>query len=258
MILMLLSVSCKIYAMSLYCTYSSFYVYYTCDATIITGENDEILTELYGLHRNGNSDNNVNRLWLMGQNLKFFPKNVENFFPNLKIIDLSLNSITSLTNSDLKPHQHLRRLILERNQITVLERNLFDGMSLKYINLDYNNIEHADNDIQLPMHSHLSFQNNTCIDKIASTPMQIINFIFLLRDQCPPTTFIRASLGTPDNKTESTTLVRNESFSINDNVIDDLKNKNLYLKRIVGFLEKRLSTLEARLESEKNPIRTRE
>lgn len=80
-------------------------------------------------------------MFLICQNLTFFPKSKEKFFPNLESIDLSRNLITTSTTQQLRPHENVTTLLLQYNQITTPKNNTFKGSThLKIAVLCYNNI----------------------------------------------------------------------------------------------------------------------
>lgn len=174
-----------IYALKIDCQYLDFQIY-SCVGTIVLGETvDDIVTELSGEHVSGKSDNDVKLLQLRNQNLTFFPRNMENLFPNLVSINLASNLITNISNRDIKPHKHLHKIDLGSNQITVIESNFFDGLNLRSVIFDRNNIKHVGHNIQLPTDAMLFFSNNPCVDTNAYSTWDVINLQSLLRNQCP-------------------------------------------------------------------------
>lgn len=142
------------------------YVYYLCNGTVIADRNNTDVSEIFGLHKYGKNNSYVDGLLLTNQNLTSFPTNLETIFPNLRHIVLSSNNITRLTNTDLKPHKLLSDLLMDNNQITYLEADLFDGMDkLITVNLTSNRISYIDHGIIIPLRMQIRLRNNTCIDE---------------------------------------------------------------------------------------------
>jgi Leucine-rich repeat (LRR) protein len=96
--------------------------------------------------------------------IRFFPRNIENFFENLVMIDLWKVNLEEISSRDLKPFANLIRLSLSGNKITILEENLFEH------NKNLEVIELADNRIskiysvfnELQNLKSLDFSNNPC------------------------------------------------------------------------------------------------
>lgn len=217
-----------VYALQINCQYSV-RTYYTCDGTILTGESDDIVTEILGEHRSGKSDTVVEQLLLKNQNLKFFPRNIENFFSNLKSINVAGNAITDISNRHLKPLELLERLNLHSNKITEIESNLFDGLNLKSVSFNHNHIRHVGNDIQLPTTTILFFSSNPCVNMNAYVPTDVAKLQTLMRNQCP-------------------SLERNHSDELTERnlktIAEDLGSKVFELDVALTSLEKRIAALE--------------
>jgi hypothetical protein len=59
--------------------------------------------------------------------IKFFPKNLTNFFKNLEIVQIHNSNIKTITKDDLKQFNgKLKALQLQGNEIEVIESSLFD------------------------------------------------------------------------------------------------------------------------------------
>lgn len=163
---------------------------YSCYGEIAeNGRNYDHVTGIFGYHLTDKDNYQVEVLLMERQQLTFFPRDIETFFPNVKIIDLSVNSISTVQNLHLKPFPDLERLSLAHNQICELESSLFNGLpKLKVINFIFNNIIHVGYDIHLPAQGYLYFFDNHCIDKSAWTTSSIIELKLALRELCPPVT----------------------------------------------------------------------
>jgi len=188
-------ISCEICAISIKCEFEYYALndqnifdistlYYTCVGKIENVDRDKNTTKLLGTNL---SANDVEYFLLGGQNLTFFPKDSERFFPNLKIIDLSRNSITEISNAQLRPHQYLTALLMPYNQISKVDSNLFDGLSnLRILDFSYNKVKQVGYDIKLPINGELHFLKNQCVDMEALNAGDIRNLKSVFRSQCLP------------------------------------------------------------------------
>ncbi|XP_037032956.1 uncharacterized protein LOC119071938 isoform X2 [Bradysia coprophila] len=162
------------------------YVYYSCNGTVMTTDNNQTL-ELFGFHLYGRNSSYTERFALNNQNLTSFPTSFEKFFPFLQIIDFSFNYIESMTNTHLQPHKRLSSLLLEHNRISTLDSNLFNGLDeLINVRLNDNNIKHVGYDIKLPQYVHMD--NNPCTPTCCDLIKYFMNITTseYLRNQCPP------------------------------------------------------------------------
>lgn len=158
---------------------------YTCKGTIVGNSNNGTVIAAYGNHLRRMNDGNVQAICINEQNLKYFPRNVAQFSPNLKVINLSDNSITSLLNSELKPHNKLEWLSISDNEISALESKIFDGSpNLKTVDFYNNNILFVGEDIKLPTIGHLNFLSNRCVDMYANTSEEIVTLKLHLLIEC--------------------------------------------------------------------------
>lgn len=222
----LFTINCKVSsAIVLNCTYDLFPFHivggiYRCAGQILFDEeNSDKITELYGTHepRKGNVD--VQGLIIRSQDMEFFPVNIDAFFPNIKLLNFPLNSISYVSNAHLIPFPNLEFLALYGNKITSLDSNLFSGLnSLKFINLGGNKIKHVGYDLILPNFAEIYLYSNTCIDKDAVTADQITFLRFSLMIKCPP-------------------RISQNRFRLTKDQVQILKNKYLLLEMRISFLE---------------------
>lgn len=231
---------------------------YRCIATtLFDGRDSDMLTVVYGFHLNGNANVNVQALVINSQNLAFVPRNIEAFFPNLRVLNLALNSISNIKNEHLIPFPNLIQLELGVNRITTLDSNLFSGMTLlRQMDFRYNNIMHVGHAINLLNDAiNLDFRHNPCIDLLANTIDAIANLRFELMANCPATmsqietdlasrpnllTNLNSQVQSVVKRTESLEQshneMKNEQKSLS-NLLTNLINRQLQLERRVTFLE---------------------
>lgn len=190
-----------------------FVFYYLCNATVTDQDNEtnSNVTELLGMHMHGWNSSNLHSIALKHQNLTTFPVNIVKFSPHLKEIVLSFNSITRITKYHLKPFRSLGYLVMDHNQISYLEYNLFHGISFLYlVDFSYNNIKHMVVDASWPL-VHMDFRNNLCINESLSMNSDEESFICHIRNKCAPP---QPTTKQPSDISESANL--NESASVID------------------------------------------
>lgn len=83
---------------------------------------DQIATSL-----NGQTESHIDVVGFLvqRQTLKFFPKGIEKFLPNLERINIYKSQMQSIRNLDLKPFTNLTELYLDDNDIEVIPDDLF-------------------------------------------------------------------------------------------------------------------------------------
>lgn len=137
----------------------------------ITLRQEAMVESASGMEVKGKSNDDVINLVAEKRNIKFFPRNLEIVFKNLKRINLANNQIKEFYQEDLKSLPNLMYLRLDSNQIDILEEGLFKFNSeLVYISIERNNISYiAENAFSnLNKLAYLHLQSNPCIDTFAS------------------------------------------------------------------------------------------
>jgi len=210
-------------------------VYYTCIARPLIDQNDTV-NAVYGAHPTGKGHLDVEAIDISSQNLPCFPRNMEQFFPNLLVIYLANNSITTITNSRLLPFPNLRYLSLHSNKLSTLDVNLFSGMwtsSTSY---------------------YIDFRSNTCIDERATTSDQLFMMkLNLLRNCSAKISPIGGSQDLTELENKNTELEKRNTELETRNT--ELKNRNTELETNSSQLEnssnnwKQLETIVAFLQA---------
>lgn len=83
---------------------------YSCNTILVTGGYSDNVTSVSGSHQNGKSHIDVLGLHMPSQNLQYFPRNVDEFFPNLIVLNLVNNNINSVSHDHLAPFPKLQYL----------------------------------------------------------------------------------------------------------------------------------------------------
>ncbi|KAG5667280.1 hypothetical protein PVAND_015266 [Polypedilum vanderplanki] len=121
---------------------------YTCQMSSEKWEKFSIgITKIIGDHKDTNQKNsNVEALSFDTQkNVSFLPTKIENFFPNLLIINASEINLMGIYKENLKGLKKLKILNLNRNKIQGIKAGTFDdNLELEKIFLDRNEIKQID------------------------------------------------------------------------------------------------------------------
>lgn len=217
-------------------THSYIGTVYHCAAQILLDGQNDTLAAVYGTHQSDKGHIDVKQLFAQYQGLQFFPRNIESFFPNLIAIRFAANQISHISNEHLVPFPNLVWLSFWSNRVTSLDSNLFAGLpSIRYINFSTNNIKHVGHDIILPETGEIRFGFNTCIDKSALTPNDIIFLRFSLLVNCPPT--ISQIEATLESRPNLITNVYRE--------VKDLAQSHIDMQFEISHLKQRVEQLES-------------
>lgn len=177
---------------------------------------DPKLTEVVGHHKSGNSNNDVKMLHATQIKLKYFPQNVEQFFPNLERIFMYNTGIKSLVQSHLKPFPKLTYLLMQNNEIEELSSDVFQfNNRISELNFKRNKLRVIGSGVlkSLPNLAIVNFEENVCFSGKAEGK----NEIKLLMQ--------KLSSCYPDGETKIT-----KHESCNKNVIQKLKQEIATLK----------------------------
>jgi protein-tyrosine-phosphatase len=156
----------------------------------------------------GKSNVDVEGLFLMSQRLNEIPKNLGQFFPNLKSIDLTKAELLTLSAFHLEPFVDLIYFRAWANNLVSIPGDLFHhNTKLQYIDFDGNRLQHVGYNLlgELRSLQTVDFNYNPCINIVATTPLTISNLNQLLPISCPPlatTTTTKIITETPTTTTQ--------------------------------------------------------
>ncbi|KAL7012093.1 hypothetical protein ACKWTF_014625 [Chironomus riparius] len=214
----------------------------------ITTRESATITSISGTHQSGKTNSDVDGFAVYSKTINYFPRGLETFFKNIKIIDISHCNLTEIHQEDLKLFPKLVEIYLHYNPLEVLEEGLFDfNPDLEFIYIWNNKIVHIATNVfdHLSKLRYLYLQEKTCIDKIAENSIsEVKNVIQAVKSQCninttttsttqPPTTTQAPTTTTQSPTTTSTTpeSINFESCLELESKIDNIASS---LKDLIG------------------------
>lgn len=165
-----------------FCTYNC----NQCKAVnmIITKPNQNV-TKIFGY--NGNSVE-VDVLKIHDQLIRYLPNDLNLFFPNLQSLQIWSCGLKSLSQKDISAFTELREISVSRNEIEVLNSDLFEAnQNILKIDFSRNRLKHVGFNILRPLKGLLfaDFYQNDCINE--GNHNGIESLIKNLRRKCKPT-----------------------------------------------------------------------
>lgn len=160
---------------------------YTCTGTV-TGTGNIVLN-IRGTHLTGRTEADVTGVSIYNSQVTTqFPRNVDNFFPNVEAFDWVFSRLSAVSAHDLAQFPALRMLSLFGNEISLLDGNLFaNTQNLHWVDVSNNRITNVGDGVfaNLTDLSFVIFQRNPCVDFLATTPEAIEELRLSLPDYCP-------------------------------------------------------------------------
>lgn len=126
-------------------------------------------------------------LVLNAQKLSKIPIDLNAFFPNLKMIQISGNNLTTINRTEILSFPKLIYLDVSRNHIKKLEQNLFTSTrELEIIDFSLNDIAEIGFGVLDPLKNILSasFRGNECIDQSFVPESSISLLVLQLGSNC--------------------------------------------------------------------------
>jgi hypothetical protein len=141
------------------------------------------------LPEKGNGD--VIGLYINGQSIGVFPKNIANFFPNTNSISLYKINLKEISNTDLKPFSNLDLLHIQYNSLERTPSNLFQlTLKIKIVVFRGNQLRNVGSNFlsQLTQLSIVNFVENPCINvEVVNDAKQMVELLYKIAVFCPPT-----------------------------------------------------------------------
>lgn len=200
---------------------------YECNAIVQSTGNEMILNDVTGDHLRGKSNLDVVGLVVHDQNVTKIPGNITrtDLLPNIIAIIWRTSNLQTISAEDLEQFPNLKVLSIYQNQVTTLDGNLFTfTRSLKSIGFYKNNIRNVGEGLlnDLSNLEIVNFGANPCVNTQAATKQEISTLNLDLPRLCPmplnptepPVTTTTTELTSTTVTTESTsTPVTTESTS---------------------------------------------
>lgn len=149
---------------------------YTCVPTINTSGSKTELDSVIGAHEFQKSNSDVEFLFVYKQTVERMPKGIENFFPNIKVIEINTANLSSISADDLKPFPDLLMFASFNNKLLSVDGDLFKFTpKVRWATFHKSAVEHVGTDLFAPLKDlvYVNFEGNTCIDSMAKTPEEI-------------------------------------------------------------------------------------
>lgn len=165
--------------------------FYTCTAKVIFVGDPRVVTDVSHNHAAGKNHGDVQAVILRNRDMKFVPRDLHKFFPNLRSIDMYNSGVEEISREDLKNLTRLTEMNMRGNFIQVLRNDLFlDNTELQSLNFISNPMRHIDYKVFDPLKqlTSLHFELAVCLSQgFANNRANVELLIFRLFVNCPPT-----------------------------------------------------------------------
>jgi hypothetical protein len=135
---------------------------------------------------NGNS--NVYGFDSRNKIMKYFPENLNVFYPNLKQIAIYNAKMKEISQKHLKFHVNLVNFYLDNNDITTLENGLFDyNPDLQGVSFTKNKLKVIGNKVfsTIPLLTNLWLDENFCISDVVKDNYRALkNLLNQINEEC--------------------------------------------------------------------------
>lgn len=164
-------------------------VSYTCTVIHLqTNENKRNVSEINGKHILRNTNEDITQLYIIHQQMEYFPRGFSKFFENIVAVHAGMNKLKYLEKEDVKEFTKMRYLYLYSNLLEVLQSDVLqDNTALEYVSFYNNRLMHIGSKMLTPLKRLKTayFNKNICIDKQAVSNEQGISELKLeIATQC--------------------------------------------------------------------------
>ncbi|KAL7013757.1 hypothetical protein ACKWTF_015565 [Chironomus riparius] len=187
-----------------------------------------IVENVSGSHRSGYKDQSVTAFFLKEKGINYFPTGLQHAFENIKAISIQNDKIKEIRQSDLKFLPKLLVFEIHKNEIEVIEDELFAyNPNLQYVSFSGNKIVHIGLKVfeNLQKLTYLRLLNNFCINREAiDDAAETIKIIEDVKSKCYKHDYliIKSDLQQLEN---SLVCVNAETSSIFSQQLQNLENK---------------------------------
>lgn len=179
----------------------------------------------------------VKGLLIESQTVKFFPRGVEKFFPNLEDISIYFSKLQSIKKADLKPFKNLQALRLFNNDLEELDGDLFEfNRQLRIIDFDHNKLKSIGSELltELKKLEQAHFRHNVCIHKGAKSSSQVLRLMADLSRRCDMTKEIKI-LRLQSNVEALQNQIIKMRFKEHENLKAHLKTLEAWLRILISL-----------------------
>lgn len=163
-------------------------VSYTCTVLhLLTNTTRRNVSEISGKHIPQHDNNDITQLYIIHQQMEYFPKGFTKFFENIVAIHAGMNKLKSLERNDLDEFAKIRYLYLYSNQLEVLQSDVFESnLNLEYVSFYNNRLTHIGSKLLMPLKKLKAayFNKNICIDKQAASEQGMSELKLEIAQQC--------------------------------------------------------------------------
>lgn len=224
---------------------------YSClvnNPTLILSKDDRAITAVNGGHETNRTNDDVNNFYSYGRKINYFPREVTKFLKNIETVNLNYAGLKELTKDDLQQFgDKLKTFWVPHNDIKVIEGNLFEyNQNLDWIVFNDNKIKH----VEVQAFSHLE---KLSIIHLGSNPCITFEGYFASNNHSVMLEHIANVTATCSFDTILTTKPSKffpEKFSTLTEQILALTQQMLTLTQLVEGQSSKISTLEAKLDSQ--------
>lgn len=163
-------------------------VSYTCTVLhLLTNTTRRNVSEISGEHIAKYDNTDITQLYIIHQQMEYFPKGFTRFFENIVAIHAGMNKLKYLERNDLDEFAKIRYLYLYSNQLEVLQSDVFESnLNLEYVSFYNNRLTHIGSKLLMPLKKLKAayFNKNICIDKQAASEQGMSELKLEIAQQC--------------------------------------------------------------------------
>ena len=213
----------------------------------LVNNNPNILTEksaelnkINGTHQDKKMNNDVLGFSAKYETIQFFPKGLDKFFKNLKIIEIKSCGLKEIHQSDLKVFPDLVNFYLSYNEIEVIEEGLFDfNPNLEAVGFwEENNIIHIDPNVfdHLNKLTYFQFSFAICVNEdVKDSRDKVQEAIKVVKSNCSNSEFLSLEIQIKNLENESKTLNSSEFNTNFENFEKTFKNSKFLKFRPLSY-----------------------
>ena len=194
----------------------------------IISDETAVISGINGQHQGTKTNNDVLGFLAASKTIQVFPKGLEKFFNNIKLIHIYKCELKEIHQNDLKAFPHLVIFALSFNEIEVIEEGLFDfNPNLEYVLFYESKIIHIDSNVfdNLSKLRYFWFGSVPCVSKdIVNSRKEVLEAIKVVKSKCSNSQFLSLDRQIKNLEIESKTLDSPTFINKFDNFEKTFKN----------------------------------